>query len=326
MTTNENVVAMTETKANRELENLVKEAALLATSEDHATLKDLTEYKGEPKVVLVTPGLAALLLLGHNGFNRKLSASRAREYAGAMDRGEWELTHQGIALSEDSQIGDGQHRSLAVVISGKPQKFWFFFNFKKQLVDVIDIGGVRNSGDAIELAGIQDARLKANVAKSVMSYESELETGRISRFTVRQVENFVKANDDQLTDAILICKEIVEKCSEPVLSVADSATAALLLARGGYHRNMVSGYIGNIQLGVSNYPEAPTTDLSRQFMRARISDKRKDTLNKKTKLALLCKGAELFILNKSVSRVTWKPSKESLPRTNPPVVNDIAAE
>jgi hypothetical protein len=326
MTGSENVVPMTETKASRDLDAHISEVALRATEEDRSAVRQLTESRGDPRVVEVTPTIAALLIKGHNGFNRKLSISRANEYAGAMSRGEWELTHQGIALSEDGQIGDGQHRLVGVIISDLPQKFWFFFNFRNKLVDVIDIGGVRNSGDAIELAGIGDARIKAAVAKGVMSYESEADSGRVPRFTVRQVEAFVRANDDQLTSAIDISKEIILKCSEPVLSVGDSATAALLLARGGYHWNMVSGYISNIQLGIANYPEAPTTDLSRQFMRAKVSDKRKDSLNKKTKLALMCKGAELYALGKSVSRVTWKANKEGLPKTNPPVLNDVAAE
>lgn len=68
-------------------------------------------------IVSITPDVAnAYLLL--NSRNRKVRKTHVTKLAGAMTRGEWELTHQGIAISADGSIDDGQHRLLAVVESG----------------------------------------------------------------------------------------------------------------------------------------------------------------------------------------------------------------
>lgn len=55
-----------------------------------------------------------------NESNRPLSKTVVSGFASAMRRGEWKLTHQGIALGQDGQVVDGQHRLSAIVESGVP--------------------------------------------------------------------------------------------------------------------------------------------------------------------------------------------------------------
>jgi len=54
-------------------------------------------------------------------------------------------------------------------------------------------------------------------------------------------------------------------------------------------------------------------------LRAKVSDQSKDRLNKKEKMALALKGASLWTESKSVARIKWNPSKETLPSNRPPV-------
>ena len=65
------------------------------------------------RTVTITPKRAAEML-EHNGHNRPLTRTRVREFAEAMKRGDWQLTHQGIAFDTDGQLKDGQHRLAAM--------------------------------------------------------------------------------------------------------------------------------------------------------------------------------------------------------------------
>ena len=103
-------------------------------------------------------------------------------------RGEWKVTHQGLAFYKDGKIADGQHRLAAVAESGTDQRFVMFPNFEDGAVDAIDIGKARSAGDAVQLLGIEDAKFKAAVSRAVVEYAHEIETGRKLNPTIIQIE------------------------------------------------------------------------------------------------------------------------------------------
>jgi len=71
------------------------------------------------EVRAVTPAMAREML-ARNAGNRKLSQTKVSMYARIMREGSWRLTHQGIAITEDGGLIDGQHRLAAIVMYGKP--------------------------------------------------------------------------------------------------------------------------------------------------------------------------------------------------------------
>lgn len=65
----------------------------------------------------VTPAMATTWL-ERNTNNRGVSDARVHQLAEAMRRGEWRLTHQGLAFGADGSLYDGQHRLWAIIHSG----------------------------------------------------------------------------------------------------------------------------------------------------------------------------------------------------------------
>jgi hypothetical protein len=65
----------------------------------------------------VGPNLAKAWL-GKNPSNRRLRVSTVSAFAADMRSGNWLETHQGIAIDEDGNLVDGQHRLQAIVESG----------------------------------------------------------------------------------------------------------------------------------------------------------------------------------------------------------------
>lgn len=71
------------------------------------------------EVVEITPEKAKHLLSINKG-NRNISTKKALAYAKDMKAGNWKITHQGIAISTDGNIIDGQHRLSAILLAHKP--------------------------------------------------------------------------------------------------------------------------------------------------------------------------------------------------------------
>jgi hypothetical protein len=66
------------------------------------------------KVQMVTPVKAGEWLQA-NTPNRPLSKPIVKAFAEAMRRGEWVVTHRGIAFDTNGVLVDGQHRLAAIV-------------------------------------------------------------------------------------------------------------------------------------------------------------------------------------------------------------------
>lgn len=119
----------------------------------------------------ISPEEAAELLT-RNESNRPLSKTVVSGFASAMRRGEWKLTHQGIALGEDGQVVDGQHRLSAIVESGVPTETLVFTEVGNDTFDVLDAGRKRNASDALAIAGEKSTHLLASMLRIVWLYNN----------------------------------------------------------------------------------------------------------------------------------------------------------
>lgn len=99
----------------------------------------------------VTPELA-LKWLECNDYNRPLSKSFVATLAKAIERGEWQVTHQGIAFDEDGTLIDGQHRLAAIVKSGIPVDIMVTEGVPRRAFTVMDTGRKRTARDVLSLA------------------------------------------------------------------------------------------------------------------------------------------------------------------------------
>lgn len=88
----------------------------------------------ELQKMVITPKTAQEMLQ-YNNCNRPISKKTVIKYAGMMRQGEWYLSHQSIAFSEDEKgnllLVDGQHRLAAVVQSGVDVNFSVIYKAKQ---------------------------------------------------------------------------------------------------------------------------------------------------------------------------------------------------
>lgn len=108
------------------------------------------------ETVLVTPEMAESWLKA-NVRNRQVRKSRVRTYAKDMAQGNWLFNTQGITFATDGTLIDGQHRLMAVVLSGMSVLMVVWFNVPPTTREVIDLVGPRNLADIARLTNTQAA-------------------------------------------------------------------------------------------------------------------------------------------------------------------------
>lgn len=100
---------------------------------------------------LVTPEFAAIVLRDKNKNNRQIRTERVNQYVRDIKRGDWKVTHQGIAFDKEGNLIDGQHRLSAVVKANIPVYMMVCRNVDHQAAAVVDIGQKRTAGQNIQL-------------------------------------------------------------------------------------------------------------------------------------------------------------------------------
>lgn len=86
-----------------------------------------------------------------NKKNRTVKTKAVEDYARRIQQGEFKTTHQGIAFDTDGELIDGQHRLLAVIVSGKPARMMVSRGVPKDTISAVDRGVTRSVRDVLSI-------------------------------------------------------------------------------------------------------------------------------------------------------------------------------
>lgn len=115
---------------------------------------------------LVTPEMARQWLQA-NSNNRRIKKSLVARIKADIESGNWQMTHQPIALAEDGQLLDGQHRLAAIAASGMVVPLMVATNCPQETFAVIDSGAKRTVSDSLHVDGIKNAK---HIAAAIRTY------------------------------------------------------------------------------------------------------------------------------------------------------------
>jgi len=122
------------------------------------------------RVETITPAKAKTWLAEHNAENRNLRKAWVSKLAEAMRRGEWQVTHQGIAFDDDGVLLDGQHRLAAVTEAGKSVQMLVSRGVPAEAYDTLDTGRARTAGDVLKAHGYTDTNIVAAATRCFIAY------------------------------------------------------------------------------------------------------------------------------------------------------------
>lgn len=112
-----------------------------------------------------------------NKNNRPLSSPTVLFLAQAIERGEWQLTHQGIAFDEEGYLVDGQHRLAAIRKAGLAVDIAVTYNVPRSAFAVMDTGRKRTGKDALSLAGESNGTHLAAALRGLHLYLTQPDVG-----------------------------------------------------------------------------------------------------------------------------------------------------
>src|SRR6266704_2773676 len=89
-----------------------------------------------------------------------------------MRRGEWLVTHQGIAFDVNGVLVDGQHRLAAIIEAERPVELTVFSEVAEGTFDVLDIGKRRTAADVLAIEGEKNSTMLAAMVRTVWLYHN----------------------------------------------------------------------------------------------------------------------------------------------------------
>lgn len=216
--------------------------------------------------VFMTPEWASSLL-EKNCVNRPLSGSVVRNYAKSLKTGAWRLTHQGIALSTNGELIDGQHRLHAIVLTGTGAEILLFSDCDPATFTVLDTGYKRTAGHALSLGGVASPNEVAAVCRLAMAYERvphKIWASSLTTYT----------NDDIFTwhekyaESIGVAVKTAISCRNkfPLIKRAPLATALFLAIQGGYEMPILSHFLDQLCDGDGLQKDSPVFSFRRALI------------------------------------------------------------
>lgn len=178
------------------------------------------------RVQSISPAKAAELLEA-NTSNRPLSRSIVQSFSEAMRRGDWKVTHQGIAVDTNGALVDGQHRLAAIIEADMPVEMTVFTDVPADTFDVLDTGKKRNAADVLAIEGEHSTLQLASMVRTVWLYDNRPDlswSGGAAAVTNHQILETLAANP-RIRDHVVLGEQL----SQEVGMIKSAAGAASFL-------------------------------------------------------------------------------------------------
>lgn len=109
---------------------------------------NFAHQKPRATIMTITPDVARAMIKTSPG-NRHLRVKHVSALAGAMARGEWRVTSQGVGFDHLGRLRDAHHRLHACIESGVAIESMVVFGMRKEAYGVIDTGINRSYADRL---------------------------------------------------------------------------------------------------------------------------------------------------------------------------------
>ncbi|HEY9289814.1 MAG TPA: hypothetical protein VIP98_00905 [Microlunatus sp.] len=196
------------------------------------------------RVQTITPVKAAELLEA-NTTNRPLSSSAVQAFAEAMKRGDWKVTHQGIAVDTNGVLVDGQHRLAAVIEADVPVDMTVFTEVPAETFDVLDTGKRRNGADVLAIEGERSTLQLAAMVRTVWLYDNRPDmswSGGSARVTNHQILDTLERNP-KVRDYVPIGEQLAQEVG---MIKSAAGAASYLVARVNSQKKLEPWFEGVI--------------------------------------------------------------------------------
>lgn len=256
--------------------------AMVAKAKTHSPANPIIE------MVEWTPELAAYVVHHFNTFNRFWTAEHSIGLADDMAHQRWKRNHEGYAWYSDGAWADGAHRLRAQAISGVTLIIPTYFSMEKADVGSIDCGKGRKPQDAAALAGVFNAREKAEVLSAIWAYEKAAKlVVQVPEHNVTAVALEIQRNDALLARAIEIGETSPIDVDRPLLSERNGGKIAGILLKHSWPDERLVELIDALQTRNFDNDKAPLAKVHNYIEKNRPP---KDALTPRDEIRLIIKA------------------------------------
>lgn len=252
----------------------------------------------------VTPDMAKRFLKD-NVKNRKLKKRLVDQIANDIKKGQFHLTHQGIAFDTKGELLDGQHRLAAIVQAGKSVPLYVTRGLDPEMMNVVDVGAKRTQSDMLGIHGYENATVLAAAAQIYYNYMQD--NFAMTQKSGRYVNNFellgFVQDHPELIDA---CKWVGNNKKVRQLGYPAVITAFWVIL----HKKNKTKAGEFFKVLIENYSEKrnhPAMVLNEHILRKKAQDKK---LPRAYLMAAFCRSWENFIRNEFVSNIVIKDANQ----------------
>ncbi|MFH9403112.1 hypothetical protein [Streptomyces sp. NPDC017638] len=237
-----------------------------------------------PRLVQVTPEIAEIML-SRTVVNRRLDWGQVDFLADSITRGEWQLTHQGIALDGPLDAGyllDGQHRLNAIIKAGVPVWIYVFEGLPRTSFPVLDTGKRRSGVDTLFYTGEKYLPVLYSTIRHVLLFKNMPDSswsGNGARIPNGRVLAAYKEDSNMYREAVATGREISKHvfASQTGVAVGYFVTteAAPAVKADSWIEGLASGAnleIGDPRLALTKVPHMKRRGAKRRYtMREQVA-------------------------------------------------------
>lgn len=255
----------------------------------------------------ITPEVASFML-SKNLYNRQLRPRVVERYAKDIIENRWQSqTGETIKISTIGTLLDGQHRLHAIVKANKPVVMTIASEIDESAFEVIDTGAKRTGGDALHFAGVKNGQLLSGIIQAYNSLNNDLIHAKsfITNTEVVSEYNSNKSFWDNVGSKTTVWYSRFTKIFPPRLL---GAFYAIAVKKNAIE---VEAFLNELTTGYS--ASNIVTTLRDKLIKNKLSVAKFSDIHA---LALIIKGYNFYLIDKSRKIVNYEPEKESFPKIN----------
>lgn len=254
-------------------------------------------------IIEVTPALAEQWL-ARNTNNRKLSQAVVQQYAGAMERGEWNLGNAAIAKDPEGNLLDGQHRLHAVVRSGVTIRQMLVEGLAPHTQDSMDSGRKRTLEQQLDRYGYKNARDLAATLNFLYRIEQEKDVRHArTTLTTKQALDMLERYPS-IIDSVAYAVKIRPK----KLGYSVTAIAGLHFLWSQTAPEDAQVFFDSVISGAGLSEEDPRHILKRTLDKSVVQAKsRRQQVDTRNHAAIMIKAFNAWRTGRVMQRIYWTP-------------------
>jgi len=263
------------------------------------------------QVLIITPAIAKFILENLNNTNRPLSQAIAQDYARRMIDGEWIMNGEGLKFSNEGLLLDGQHRLLAIVLSGMSIELMVVFGLPPNAFETIDDGKKRSPGDVLSIHGIENANTTAAAIKFVIRHKNGVSNRSVNgsgKISNKDVLEWYKSHN-YISDSVRFGYTLYEGSGRIILSPSKLAAYDFLFSE--LSKPHAGQFLTKFAIGTELQRTDPIFLLRSKLTEAKFN--KQVSISGLVEHALVVKAWNKWRSGNTVSVLKWDAHREPFP-------------